>query len=217
MYPYRHPEIARHRIAELHHQALLDTVAIAIRVPAATGLGLACPPAWPAPRAACSPWTARGPHAGPRPAPDDAPGPYPDPSRPVHEAHAKGPGCMPPTAQNTQICTPAAKNANTPAPMQNGGYLCTGADQPQSLSVIGRLACSVPYRRLGATALMCGRLPGQIHRPSGPGRAQSAMRFRISAGPRATIRSPGANRTWWSGFAATSLPGFFSARMATPA
>jgi len=31
MYPYRHPEIARHRIAELHHQALLDTVAIAIR------------------------------------------------------------------------------------------------------------------------------------------------------------------------------------------
>ena len=48
-------------------------------------------------------------------------------------------------------------------------------------------------------------------------RAQSAMRFRISAGPRATIRSPGAKRTSWSGFAETSLPGFFSARMATPA
>jgi hypothetical protein len=31
MYAYRHPEIARHRIAELHHQALLDTVAIAVR------------------------------------------------------------------------------------------------------------------------------------------------------------------------------------------
>ena len=31
MYPYRHPEIARHRIAELHHQAERDSVAIALR------------------------------------------------------------------------------------------------------------------------------------------------------------------------------------------
>jgi hypothetical protein len=31
MYPYRHPEIARNRIAELHHQAQRDALAIAIR------------------------------------------------------------------------------------------------------------------------------------------------------------------------------------------
>jgi hypothetical protein len=31
MYPYRHPEIARHRIAELHHQAQRDALAIALR------------------------------------------------------------------------------------------------------------------------------------------------------------------------------------------
>jgi hypothetical protein len=31
MYPYRHPEIARNRIAELHHQAERDALAIAIR------------------------------------------------------------------------------------------------------------------------------------------------------------------------------------------
>jgi len=31
MYPYRHPEIARNRIAELHDQAQRDALAIAIR------------------------------------------------------------------------------------------------------------------------------------------------------------------------------------------
>jgi hypothetical protein len=30
-------------------------------------------------------------------------------------------------------------------------------------------------------------------------------------------RADGAKRTWWFGFAETSLPGFFNARMATPA
>jgi hypothetical protein len=31
MYPYRHPEIARNRIAELHYQAQRDALANAIR------------------------------------------------------------------------------------------------------------------------------------------------------------------------------------------
>ena len=31
MYPYRHPEIPRARIAELHHQAERDALAIALR------------------------------------------------------------------------------------------------------------------------------------------------------------------------------------------
>ena len=121
MYPYRHPEIARHRIAELHHQALLDTVAIAIRVPAATGLGLACPPAWPAPRAACSPWTARGPHAGPRPAPDDAPGLFRTPAGRPGQAHAKAPAARRPQRPEHPNLRPSGEERQTPAPTEAGG------------------------------------------------------------------------------------------------
>jgi hypothetical protein len=69
--------------------------------------------------------------------------------------------------------------------------------------------------RCDRTAVMAAALPAISC--SVPCRVQPAMRFRISAGPRATIRSPGARRISWSGFAETSLPGFFSARMATPA
>ena len=60
MYAYRHPEIARHRIAELHHQALLDTVAIALRR-ARRGPVRACHARPPGPRRA--PHARPGPHA----------------------------------------------------------------------------------------------------------------------------------------------------------
>jgi hypothetical protein len=86
------------------------------------------------------------------------------------------------------------------------------------VSLKSRRVVGNAYRRRGAIAiaLTSGAFPA-IFTTSAPSRAQSAMRFRISAGPRATIRSPGASCTSWPGFAETSLPGVFSARIATPA
>ena len=92
-------ELARNRIAELHHLAERADLAIAIAGPAAragTGPGLPCPPGWPAPRAGCSPQTAPGPAAGPPPAPDDAPGLYRTPARRPGQAHATAPAARRP-------------------------------------------------------------------------------------------------------------------------
>jgi hypothetical protein len=107
MDPYRDPQIVRNRIAELHDQAERTDLALAIGRPAA--------------HAAYSSRTARRPAAGPPLAPGDAPGFVPDTgrgrtvatvqARPGRsgQAHAKGPGCMPPAAPGTPKSAPQGR------------------------------------------------------------------------------------------------------------